>query len=468
MVFSGIPFLFYFLPAVLLLYYAVPRFLKNYVLLAAGLVFYFYGEQLLVLLMLATALIDYTAARVIERFRASRVLPKVALGVALSLDLGILFVFKYADFFIGGVQKLLGLSTALLGVALPLGISFYTFQSMSYTIDVYRGEKAEKNPIVYATYLTLFPQLVAGPIVRYGQVAGELSCRTHTLAGFSSGAFRFVIGLGKKVLIADMLGEFVSRYASLPDKTVVLAWLYALIFSLQIYFDFSGYSDMAIGLGKMFGFSFPENFNYPFIARSLRDFWRRWHMTLSAWFRDYVYIPLGGNRVSRLRWVFNLLAVWLLTGLWHGAALSFLLWGLFFAVFLLMERLFWQKWLDRLPRFVSHVYVTVALLVSFVLFSAADSLGGLGGGVIHIASMFGGGGLAFANAQTLYYLRDYALPLGLAIVGATPLLSKGWKALEGRFPRFQLLRPAVLFGILFLCTAQMADAGSRFFLYFNF
>ena len=464
MVFSGIPFLFYFLPAVLLLYYLAPRRAKNYILLAAGLVFYFYGEQLLVLLMLATALVDYTVGRLIERFRDKKpMVTRFALAFSLIFDLGVLAYYKYVDFFIDSFNRLFGTALPLWGIALPIGISFYTFQSLSYTIDVYRGERAEKNFFTYATYLTLFPQLVAGPIVRYREVADALNQREHSVSGFAEGALRFAVGLGKKVLIADQLGEFVAGFADLPEKTV-----YAILFMLQIYYDFSGYSDMAIGLGRFFGFSFPENFNYPYTARSVRDFWRRWHITLSSWFRDYVYIPLGGNRVKLPRWIFNIAVVWFLTGLWHGADVTFILWGLYFALFLVLEKLFLQKWLDKAPKAVGHLYLLLVVLLGFVIFSASDSLGGLSGGLAHIGQMFGFGGLPFVTRQTLFYLRDYALIVVIACVGATPLVRKAVDALVKKRPALSWVKPVAVILLLVLCTAELADAGFHPFLYFNF
>ena len=359
MVFSSIPFLYYFLPAVLLLYFIAPRKIKNYVLLAFSLFFYFYGEKKLVFLMVFTAMWDYLCSLSIDFFRRrnNKVMPKVSLVLSLLVDLGLLCYFKYTDFFISNINAIVGTNIPLLKVALPIGISFYTFQSLSYTIDVYRGKvPVQKNPFTYATYLTLFPQLVAGPIVRYSTVVDELDNRKHSFEKFSQGAFRFCVGLAKKVLIANVIGEFCSKFSAMGEKTVVLYWFYAIAYSLQIYFDFSGYSDMAIGLGKIFGFEFCENFNYPYISKTISEFWRRWHMSLGSWFRDYIYIPLGGNRVKFGRWIFNIFVVWFITGFWHGAGWNFILWGLFFSVLLVLEKLFLKKWLDKLPAVFSHIY----------------------------------------------------------------------------------------------------------------
>ena len=345
MLFSSIPFLYYFLPCVILLYLIAPKMLKNTVLLLAILVFYAWGEPKYVVLMVVTILLGYIFGLLIERYQGRKI-SKLFLILSLVTSLGFLAYFKYADFFITNFNAVTGLSVPLLRLALPVGISFYTFQILSYTVDVYRGEvKAQKNPINLATYIALFPQLIAGPIVRYSDIALQLETRTHSFDKIAVGVRRFIIGLGKKILIADMFAGFCSTFMDSNDKSVVFFWLYAIAYSLQIYFDFSGYSDMAIGLGKMFGFDFLENFNYPFISGSITEFWRRWHMSLGTWFRDYVYIPLGGNRVSKLRGLFNIFVVWMLTGFWHGASWNFILWGLFFAVFLLIEKLWLLKYL---------------------------------------------------------------------------------------------------------------------------
>ena len=369
MLFSSIPFLYYFLAAVLLVYFIVPFKVKNLVLLLASLFFYFYGEPVYTLLMLATILSSYIHGLLIDRFRGTK-WAKVFLWSSVVTSIGVLGFFKYSDFFISNVNAIFNGDIKLLGLALPIGISFYTFQTLSYTIDVYRGDaKVQKNILNLATYVALFPQLIAGPIVRYTTVEEDLAERTHSFENFGTGATRFCIGLAKKVLIADTLGALAKSFLASDEKSVVFYWIYAVAISLQLYFDFSGYSDMAIGLGRIFGFRFLENFNYPFISKSVAEFWRRWHMSLGTWFRDYVYIPMGGNRVPLGRWFFNTLTVWFLTGFWHGADWTFIVWGLYFAAFLLLEKFFLGKLLAKLPRVLSHLYVVVVILVSFVIFS---------------------------------------------------------------------------------------------------
>ena len=355
MLFSSITFLYRFLPAVLLLYAVMPRRGKNAVLLAASLIFYFWGEPKYTILLLISSLSDYLHGLYIESHRGQPS-AKIALVSSVVINLLMLGVFKYLDFFIGTANTLLGTTIPQPGLKLPIGISFFTFQTMSYSIDVYRGDaKAEKNLLSFATYVCLFPQLVAGPIVRYTDVSAELSGRKLTLDRFALGARRFAVGLGKKVLIANLLGELCAVYAGAEAKTVLFAWLNALAWMLQVYYDFSGYSDMAIGLGHMLGFTFPENFNYPFCSRTITEFWRRWHMTLSGWFRDYVYIPLGGSRVSTAKWVRNVMTVWLLTGLWHGAAWNFVAWGVLYGLLLILEKKLLAPYLEKLGP-LSHVY----------------------------------------------------------------------------------------------------------------
>ena len=471
MVFSSIPFLYYFLPAVLLLYFIAPRKIKNYVLLAFSLFFYFYGEKKLVFLMVFTAMWDYLCSLSIDFFRRrnNKIMPKVSLVLSLLVDLGLLCYFKYTDFFISNINAIVGTNIPLLKVALPIGISFYTFQSLSYTIDVYRGKvPVQKNPFTYATYLTLFPQLVAGPIVRYSTVVDELDNRKHSFEKFSQGAFRFCVGLAKKVLIANVIGEFCSKFSAIGEKTVVLYWFYAIAYSLQIYFDFSGYSDMAIGLGKIFGFEFCENFNYPYISKTISEFWRLWHMSLGSWFRDYIYIPLGGNRVKFGRWIFNIFVVWFVTGFWHGAGWNFIVWGLFFGVLLVLEKLFLKKWLDKIPAVFSHIYVLLAVMISFVIFSSKDNLGGFSQGLQHIGAMFGGAGVKFCSSETLYYLRDYAVVLLAGIVGSTPLMKNTAKKLCEKWKPIEYAAPFIVAGILIICTGELVDSTFNPFLYFNF
>ena len=461
MLFSGIPFLFYFLPIVLLLYFLVPRKLKNGVLLLSSLVFYSWGEPKYVFLMIATILLFYICGLVIGKAQNFKV-KKLALIASIVISLGLLAIFKYADFFIGSFNAATGLSLPLLQLALPIGISFYTFQCLSYTIDVYRGNTpAQKSIVAFGAYVVLFPQLIAGPIVRYTDVARELEDRQHNRENFYIGLRRFILGLAKKVLLANQFGELTEVFRQSGEKSVVFYWLYAIAFTLHIYFDFSGYSDMAIGLGRIFGFRFPENFDYPYLSRSITELWRRWHMTLGAWFRDYVYIPLGGNRVSKGRWVFNILVVWALTGLWHGAAWNFVLWGLLYAAFLLLERL--VPGIQKLPSAVKHIYVMLIVVIGFVLFNAADlsqAMGDLGG-------MFGLQKVPFINSQTLYCLRSYGLILIAGFIGATPLIRCLAQKVSVK-TAYAFLEPLVLTALLLLCTAYLVDGSFNPFLYFRF
>ena len=416
MLFSSIPFLYYFLPAVMLCYFLSPKGLKNTVLLVFSLGFYAWGEPKYVFLMLVTIAVFYLCGLAIGRAEQT-LWKKVWLYLSVAVGIGFLAVFKYADFFISSFNQATGLSISLLRLALPVGISFYTFQSLSYTIDVYRGNvPVQKNIISFGAYVTLFPQLIAGPIVRYADVARELDSRQHNWGNIIYGVRRFLVGLGKKILIADQFALLIQMFRQSPEKSVLFYWLYAIAFMLNIYFDFSGYSDMAIGLGRIFGFHFNENFHYPYISQSVTEFWRRWHMSLGSWFRDYVYIPMGGNRVGRSRWVLNILTVWLLTGLWHGAAWNFVLWGLLFAVMLLAEK--WIPFLRNLPRFLKHLYVLVIVCISFVLFNA-ESLAQAGNDLM---GMFGFGGIPVITGQTVYYLRSFGLLFALGILGATPLV----------------------------------------------
>lgn len=461
MLFSSIPFLYYFLPAVMLCYFLSPRGLKNTVLLVFSLAFYGWGEPKYVFLMLATIAAFYLCGFAIGRAR-TKPWKRVWLYLSVAVGVGFLAVFKYADFFIDSFNKATGLGIALLRLALPVGISFYTFQSLSYTIDVYRGSvPVQKNPISFAAYVTLFPQLIAGPIVRYADVAKELDNRTHSWENAVYGVRRFLMGLGKKILIADQFALLIKLFRQSPEPSVLFYWLYAIAFMLNIYFDFSGYSDMAIGLGRIFGFHFNENFNYPYISQSVTEFWRRWHMSLGSWFRDYVYIPMGGNRVKKSRWVLNILTVWLLTGLWHGAAWNFVLWGLLFAGMLLLEK--WIPSLGKLPKVLKHLYVLLIVCISFVLFNA-QSLSQAGSDLM---GMFGFGSLPLVTGHTLYYLRSFAVLFAAGVIGATPLV----KRVAEKFTNTRIgsvLEPIVLAAILLLCTAYLVDGSFSPFLYFRF
>ncbi|MBE6712414.1 MAG: MBOAT family protein [Ruminococcaceae bacterium] len=469
MLFSGIPFLFYFLPCVLLLYFLSPKKLKNTVLLITSLVFYGWGEPKFLILMIASILIGYGSGLLIEAFskKKKEKLAKTTLIFNVSVNLAFLGLFKYADFFIENFNAATGLSRPLLGLALPIGISFYTFQMLSYTVDVYRKTvPAQKNLIDLAAYISMFPQLIAGPIVRYADVEKQLKKRTHSFESFSCGMRRFIMGLGKKVLIANVLGELCDKFYVTQDPSVLFSWIYALAYCLHVYFDFSGYSDMAIGLGKMFGFSFMENFNYPFISKSATEFWRRWHISLGSWFRDYVYIPMGGNRVKLLRHLFNIFTVWLLTGFWHGAAWNFMIWGIYFAVLLILEKQLLLKFLDR-SRVLSRVYLLFAVSISFVIFGAVDMTQAGN----RIADMLGMGNLPLISAETLYQLRSFGLVLVLAILGATPLPKKIFNRLsQTQFMKNALvvLEPVGLVALLTVVTAYLVDGSFNPFLYFRF
>ena len=458
MLFSSIPFLYYFLPAVLLVYFAVPKAAKNAVLLLSSLIFYGWGEPKYVILMIATIAAFYGCGLAIGSAKSQQA-KRIWLTVSVVIGITLLTVFKYADFFLQSFAAVTGLSVPLLKLALPIGISFYTFQCMSYVVDVYRGDTAaQKDPVAFGAYVALFPQLIAGPIVRYVDVARELENRTTTMDDAMAGTRRFLVGLGKKILLANQLGLLTEIFRDSSDKSILFHWLYAVAFMLHIYFDFSGYSDMAIGLGRIFGFHFIENFNYPYLSKSVTEFWRRWHMSLGSWFRDYVYIPLGGNRVSKGRWVFNILVVWMLTGLWHGASWNFVLWGLLFAAVLLIEK--WLPVLQKLPRILRHAYVLLIVLLSFVLFNAAD----LSQAVKDMAGLFGG--LPLTTAESLYYLRSYAVVFAISIVGATPLP----KMLAARIPEkaMAVIEPVALIALLLICTAYLVDGSFNPFLYFRF
>ena len=465
MLFSSITFLYYFLPCVLLLYLIAPHRLKNTVLLVTSLVFYAWGEPVYVLLMAVSIAIGYLCGIGIERFRGKRA-AKVFLAFSVTIFLGFLGYFKYADFFISNFNAATGLSVELLNIALPIGISFYTFQLISYMVDVYRGEKAQKNPINLAAYITMFPQLIAGPIVRYSDIAEGLENRKHTVEGFASGATRFVFGLSKKILLANALGELCDVFKASDDKSVMFYWLYAVAYALHVYFDFSGYSDMAIGLGRILGFEFMENFNYPFISSSATEFWRRWHISLGSWFRDYVYIPMGGNRVNAPRHLFNILTVWMLTGFWHGAAWTFIVWGLFFAVLLTVEKFFLLRYLKK-SKVISRIYILIAVLVSFVIFNAAD----LGEAWQYISSMFGAGALPAVSAEFFYYAKSYGITLLVAAVGATPLVKNTVlkiKSTEKGGKVIAVLRPIAVAVLLTVTTAYLVDGSFNPFLYFRF
>ncbi len=473
MVFSSLLFLFYFLPAVLLAYYLVPRSWKNTVLLLFSLFFYAWGEPVYVLLMLAYIAVDYGFGLWMHRRAQAgdEKGKKTLLILAVILNLAGLGFYKYADFFLETINGLTGLAIPVLHLPLPIGISFYTFQALSYLIDLYRGEvEVQKNPVDFGAYVTLFPQLIAGPIVRLKTIAYQLHDPNRESASlFASGIRRFVAGLGKKVLLANTIGAVWTEIAALDTATLpaLTAWLGMVAFTFQIYFDFSGYSDMAIGLGRMFGFRFLENFDHPYVSRSITEFWRRWHISLSTWFREYVYIPLGGNRRGRGRQVINLLIVWALTGFWHGASWNFLAWGLFFGVLLIVEKLFLYRFLQKLPAALSWLYTILLVMLGWVFFSH-DSLGE---GLLYIRALFGGGGIG-ADSRSLYLLYTNLLLLGILTLCSTGLPRRLYRracaAAQGRAWVIAAAEPVMMAGVFLLSVAYLVDASYNPFLYFRF
>lgn len=466
MLFSSIPFLFYFLPIVLFLYFIAPQKLKNTVLLLSSLFFYGWGEPKFLIFMLISITQGYIFGLLIEKYHG-KALSKVFLTTSVVLSLGILGYYKYADFFIENFNALTGMSVPLLRIVLPIGISFYTFQILSYAVDVYRQDtKAQRNFINLAAYISMFPQLIAGPIVRYSDIAVQLEERTHTLEKTALGVRRFIIGLSKKILLANLLGEVVADFKASDDKSVLFYWIYALAYLFHIYFDFSGYSDMAIGLGKIFGFDFLENFNYPYISSSITDFWRRWHMSLGSWFRDYLYFPMGGNRVSKPRFFFNLFVVWMATGFWHGAAWTFIFWGLYFAVLLIIEKSFLLKYLNK-TRVIKHIYVLFFVIVSFVIFDSVS----LGEAFATVGVMLGAGDIPAISQEALFYLNSFGILLIIAAVGSTPLPKKFVTAIGNSAVGEKVVavgETVVLMGLLALCTAFLIDGSFNPFLYFRF
>ena len=461
MIFSSITFLFYFLPILLAIYYIVPHKLKNIILLIASLGFYAYGEPKYVIVMIISIFATYIFGILMGKYEKHK---KLFLALSICVSIGLLIYFKYTNFIIQNINLWLSNKIDFIYVVLPIGISFYTFQLISYIIDVYRGEaKVQKNILKLAMYISLFPQLIAGPIVRYTTIEEQIEKREYSFEKFANGVRRFIIGLGKKVLIANVLGELNSAFLGSNDTTVLFYWLYAISGMLQIYFDFSGYSDMAIGLGKMFGFTFLENFNYPYIATSITDFWRRWHISLSSWFRDYIYIPLGGNRVSKIKWLRNILIIWLLTGLWHGAAWNFILWGLYFGILLIIEKVFLSKYLEKLPKVLRHVYTLIIVMISFVIFngeSTAQIMQNIGG-------LVGINSSAVVSLESLYHLKSYLVVLLVAFVGATPILKNSANK-EKIHKIMNCVEPIFLLLILTICTSYIIDGSFNPFLYFRF
>lgn len=457
MVFSSIPFLFFFLPIFLILYFIVPFKLKNLILLIFSLIFYAWGEPVYIVLMIFSSIVDYSNGRLIEKYPNKK---KIFMIFSVVINLSLLGFFKYSNFLITNINNLFNINIKLLNLSLPIGISFFTFQTMSYSIDVYRKTvKAEKNFLNFMTYVSMFPQLIAGPIVRYEDVANELSKRTINWEGFKQGVVRFLQGLFKKVLIANNVGFLFTTISNMPfnEISVLTAWLAIIAFSLQIYFDFSGYSDMAIGIGKMLGFNYPENFNYPFISKSITEFWRRWHMSLSVWFKDYVYIPLGGNRKHQFR---NILIVWTLTGLWHGASWNFIFWGLYFGILLILEKYVFKKYLDIIPNIFKHLITIFLVLISFYIFAFDNTLTLVSFGKI----LFGFSGNRFIDNNFIFYLTNYLIIIIIACIFATPI----YKKIKERVKNFGLIISIIYIVLFILTIAYLVSDTYNPFLYFRF
>lgn len=463
MVFSSVMFMYFFLPCVLLLYYVSPKKFKNLIILASGLFFYAWGEPVYVFLMLLTTFVDYMAGLFIHKYDRQPRKRTIALLSSLIINLGILFVFKYSGF----VAGIFGIDIDTL--PLPVGISFYTFQSISYTIDMYmRNIKVQKSFINYAAYVTLFPQIVAGPIVRYEDIQNEINNRKINGLLIGEGVGIFVKGLVKKLFLANNIGMLWTEIKAMEysELSAVTAWLGILAFTFQIYYDFSGYSDMAVGLGKMLGFNFPENFRHPYISRSISEFWRRWHITLGSWFRSYVYIPLGGNRKGMAKTLRNLLVVWGLTGLWHGASWNFILWGLYFGIIIIIERLWLGKKLEKLRSWASTAYTFILVVFGWVLFDTNT----VGDAVSYIGAMFGGGA-GFIDSLAVFEFKNYFILFVLCAIGSTEIFAKVMKKLHSNYSTSKLVyyaTPVIQAALLLMCTAYLVDATYNPFLYFRF
>lgn len=467
MLFSSQVFLYFFLPITLIVYYLSPKRFRNFILLIASLIFYAWGEPIYILIMLFSTVFDYINGLLIDKFQKKNQhkYAKIVLIVSVVGNLAILGFFKYSDFLISNINSLFNSNISLLAIALPIGISFYTFQTMSYTIDVYKQNvKAQKNFISFATYVTLFPQLIAGPIVKYRDVSESLENRKENITDFSEGIKRFIIGLFKKVMIANNAGFIWESIHSLPysEISLSLAWIGAICYSLQIYYDFSGYSDMAIGLGKMFGFHFLENFNYPYIAKSITDFWRKWHISLSSWFKEYVYIPLGGSRKTIARTVINLLIVWFLTGLWHGASWNFVVWGLYFGVLLIIEKFVLKKVLDKMPSFIRHLYTLFFVIISWVIFACPT----LEDGLNYISIMFNFNN-EIISTESIYLISTHFVLFIIAIIGCTPIFKKIKEKLKNN-KIFMIIEIIICLILFFISLSFLVGSTYNPFLYFRF
>lgn len=468
MVFSSLLFMFVFLPLIIFIYYISPRFLRNLILIIASLIFYAWGEPIYIGIMLFTAVFDFTNGLLIEKFREKKSISRMVLIGSLTVNLGILSFFKYYGFFASNINSFFHLNLAFSNLPLPLGISFYSFQSMSYVVDVYLGKvKAQKNVIVYGTFVTMFPQLVAGPIVKYVDISKQIEKRKESLNLFGEGAELFILGLAKKVLLGNNIGALWSTIKALPmtEISTASAWIGIISFTFQIYFDFSGYSDMAMGLGKMFGFHLVQNFNYPYTSKSITEFWRRWHMSLGSWFREYVYIPLGGNRSGRIKQYRNLFVVWFLTGLWHGANWNFIFWGLYFGAFVTIEKIFLLKWLNNKPTFISHVYTILVVIVGWVFFEFENMIQGIS----FLKIMFGIGTYSFVDSRAIYYLYTNIILFVILAICSTPILKNVMSSIKEKINLVGVLAvPIAYIIILFFCTAYLVNQSYNPFLYFRF
>lgn len=466
MIFSSLPFLFFFLPIFLMIYFIVPKRIKNIILLIFSLIFYAWGEPIYIILMVFSSIVDYTNGKMIEKYQNDKLKKRMFLILSIIINISLLGFFKYSNFLIENFNTLLGTNIELLKLSLPIGISFYTFQTMSYSIDVYRGTvKASHKFLDFMTYVCMFPQLIAGPIVRYEEVEKELYSRNHNFENFYNGLFIFIQGLFKKVLIANNIGMLFETISLINDKSMLLCWLGAVAFALQIYFDFSGYSDMAIGIGRMMGFNYPNNFNYPYIATSITDFWRRWHITLSSWFKDYLYIPLGGSKVSKIINIRNLLIVWILTGFWHGASWNFMIWGLYFGVLLILEKFVFKRLLEKLPNIIKRTYTLFFILISWIIFAFEDFRIGLS----YLGNMFNLSNLIDNNF--IFYIKEYFLIIIVGIIFSTPIYKK-YLNIISKNRKVEIIGNVLCMGImmiLFIITiSSLIGDTYNPFLYFRF
>ena len=479
MLFSSLTFIFIFLPLVLGIYFISKDKYKNTILLVFSLFFYAWGEPKYIILMIFSIIFNFFFGLLIDKYRTNKKLSVALLIFDIVMNLLMLVMFKYSNFLVNTINDIFNLNITsisifnkdILKLTLPIGISFYTFQMLSYIIDLYKGEvKVQKNILLLGTYIAFFPQLIAGPIVRYETIENELKNRTHTFNKFVFGLKRFIIGLGKKVILANNLAFVADQIidsGNIGNYGTIIAWIAMFAYALQIYYDFSGYSDMAIGLGKMFGFTFLENFNYPYISRSITDFWRRWHISLSSWFRDYVYIPLGGNRVKKSRWVFNIMIVWMLTGLWHGASWNFIIWGLYFGIILIVEKYFLKNILDKLPKIIRNIYTLFIVMISFIIFSSDN----INSAFVVIKGLFSFGSLDFSNDFIIYYVRSYVVILISGLVLSTPLIKNIISKLkENKILNYiiNFLEVIVIVLIIIVITSMLIDSSYNPFLYFRF